>query len=326
MAVKTSKKTTARKPRRTPSPKRRWVRRCLICLFLLLFLCAGWMVGEARIVRLQYTELPLADLPEGLDGTRILFVSDLHMDGWTTPRQTNRLFNQLASLQPDILMLGGDYAQQGIWSRFAERIGLLNEGSTAQKQQQQNQAFFAGLSEFPARMKIAVAGEADQNATGLEDFARQGGVTLLRNQVVQYNVEGSVLYVVGLRDWMSDKEAVGKVEADFNGDECVIVLSHNPDALPALNNQLTEQGRPWIDAMFSGHTHGGQLNLFGRRPLLVNSEYGDRFLSGWYLEDTTKLLVSNGLGSGQIPFRLWTAPQAHLIVLRTGQPRANSNE
>ena len=326
MAVKTKTKTATRAPRRTPSPKRKWVRRLSICIVLVLFFCAAWMVGESRIVRLQCTELPLADLPEGLDGTRILFVSDLHMDSWTTPKQTNRLFNQLAALQPDILMLGGDYAQQGLWSRLAERVGLIKEGGTAQKQQHHNQAFFAALSEFPARMKVAVAGENDEDAAGLEDAAQRGGVTLLRNQVVQYNVEGSVLHVVGLRDWLTDKEAVGKVDVDFTGDECVIVLSHNPDALPALNNRLTQQGKPWIDAMFSGHTHGGQLNLLGKRPLLVNSDYGTRFLGGWHLEDTTKLLVSNGLGSGQIPFRLWTAPQAHLIVLRKGPPRAQQNK
>jgi predicted MPP superfamily phosphohydrolase len=74
--------------------------------------------------------------------------------------------------------------------------------------------------------------------------------------------------------------------------------------------------------MLTGHTHGGQLTLFGFKMLMTSSVYGERFQSGWYNEYGVKMLVSNGAGSVFLPFRLCAPAQAHLLTLRSGTDSA----
>ena len=86
----------------------------------------------------------------------------------------------------------------------------------------------------------------------------------------------------------------------------VIMMQHDPSAwrrhiLPQTNAQLT----------LSGHTHGGQLSLFGWRPTsVVNTED-----AGLYKEGNRYLYVSTGVGAF-IPFRFHMKPEVVEITLK----------
>ena len=177
------------------------------------------------------------------------------------------------------------------------------------------QILFEGLKDFPATLKLGVAGEQDGEIEALEQDMALGEIKLLANQAVSLIRDEAKLWFVGIEDWSQGDQQYRALAEQIEAQDCVICLSHNPDALPALNNQ---KGDPWLDAMFSGHTLGGQLTLFGGRALFNPSMYGDRFLSGWHLENRTKLLVSNGLGTGLVPIRFFAPPQVHLVTLRRG--------
>ena len=56
-------------------------------------------------------------------------------------------------------------------------------------------------------------------------------------------------------------------------DDFVILLTHTPDYaedVPVTNSDL----------ILAGHTHGGQVTLFGLYAPIVPSHYGQRFLPG----------------------------------------------
>ena len=84
-----------------------------------------------------------------------------------------------------------------------------------------------------------------------------------------------------------------------------ILLIHEP---PPSDSPLA--GR--FPLAFAGHTHGGQLRIptaSGLRPLV--SEQGE-FLSGVYEWSGGLLVVSRGVGTSFLPFRLLTRPEATL--------------
>ncbi len=64
----------------------------------------------------------------------------------------------------------------------------------------------------------------------------------------------------------------------------------------------------------SGHTHGGQVRLFGYSPL-VPSRFGNRFAYGHVREGGRDIVISGGLGCSILPVRLGVPPEITVIEL-----------
>ena len=64
----------------------------------------------------------------------------------------------------------------------------------------------------------------------------------------------------------------------------------------------------------SGHTHGGQVRLFGYSPV-VPSRFGNRYAYGHVVEDDRNLIVSGGLGFSIVPVRFGVRPEIVSIDL-----------
>ena len=64
----------------------------------------------------------------------------------------------------------------------------------------------------------------------------------------------------------------------------------------------------------SGHTHGGQVRLFGYSPI-VPSRYGNRFAYGHVVETDRNLIVSGGLGCSIMPVRFGMPPEIVEVVV-----------
>jgi hypothetical protein len=104
----------------------------------------------------------------------------------------------------------------------------------------------------------------------------------------------------------------------------VILLAHEPDIFP----QVPER----VALTLSGHTHGGQVRLFGYSPV-VPSRFGNRYAYGHIVENAAageftederrhpplragaerSLIVSGGLGCAILPVRFGIPPEIVLI-------------
>lgn len=63
-------------------------------------------------------------------------------------------------------------------------------------------------------------------------------------------------------------------------DDFVILAYHNPNYFPLINHTRT-------DLSLAGHTHGGQINLFGYTPRVQPASNGKQYISGLYEEDNS---------------------------------------
>jgi uncharacterized protein len=86
----------------------------------------------------------------------------------------------------------------------------------------------------------------------------------------------------------------------------VILLAHEPDIFPEVP--------PRVCLTLSGHTHGGQVNIFGWKPV-VPSRYGARYAGGHIEEDGMHIIVSRGLGCSVLPVRFMARPELVLLEL-----------
>ncbi|NBC01413.1 MAG: hypothetical protein GVY15_11225 [Bacteroidetes bacterium] len=64
-------------------------------------------------------------------------------------------------------------------------------------------------------------------------------------------------------------------------------------------------------AVLSGHTHGGQVQVLGWAP--VRPPGSGRYVSGWYKESEPHLFVSRGIGTSVFPVRLGASPELPLF-------------
>ncbi|MCB1343575.1 MAG: metallophosphoesterase family protein [Pseudooceanicola sp.] len=86
----------------------------------------------------------------------------------------------------------------------------------------------------------------------------------------------------------------------------LILLAHEPDVFPDLADRAM--------LVLSGHTHGGQVRLFGR-ALVAPSRHGTAYALGHYREGRRQLVVSGGLGCSTIPLRVGIEPEITLVTL-----------
>ena len=297
----------------TGKGKQRW--RTALFVVLALALLFGYMALEGDVVRIRYADVTLADLPEAFNGTRVLFLSDIHLGNFTSPEKSAALIAQLQSLNPDILLLGGDYSSLDALDYARSLTGETTLSEAKRALTVKRDQFFLMIRDFEAPLgKYMVPGNHDYELKDLDKAAALGKLTLLKNSGKVLSRGEAKLIVAGLDDWRSGEQDVAKVAGAVRGRDCVLLLCHNPDALPSVVGQPCRDDALWADLTLAGHTHGGQIALFGH-GLFTSSIYGDRYLSGWYEEHGSLMLVSNGVGGYLAPLRLGAPPQAHLITL-----------
>ena len=67
-----------------------------------------------------------------------------------------------------------------------------------------------------------------------------------------------------------------------------------------------------VSLTLCGHTHGGQVRLFGYSPM-VPSRYGNRYAYGHIVENNRHLIVSGGLGCSILPVRIGVPPEIVMV-------------
>ena len=305
------KKAQGGKPKKSQKPKKGCGRRrialaAVLLVALLLGGLYGWMALQARITHVRKAVVYLEDLPQAMDGTTLLYVSDLNIRGAGDARRTQLLMNKLNELQPDVLLLGGDYCGGKILDGRPD----ADEGGQAA-----TLAFLRSLSSFNAPLgKYAVAGEQDQVLSGLKEALSDGGVTLLDDGCATIEKSGGQLVLAGLSDVSEKRTPYSEIGVYFDGSECVIALTHNPSGYIGIRVAEARSGGAWADLVLAGHTLGGQIRAFGR-TIYTLPEAEARCLGGWYYVGDLPMLVSQGVGCSGVLLRLGTQSEVWLLTL-----------
>jgi len=79
-----------------------------ISLMLLLIYCHL----ESRWIKIKRVELTSTDIPQSFSGKKIVFVSDIHHGPFFSIERVKNLVERINNLQPDLVLLGGDYVHR----------------------------------------------------------------------------------------------------------------------------------------------------------------------------------------------------------------------
>ena len=141
------------------------------------------------------------------------------------------------------------------------------------------------------------------------------GIETLSNRALRLSKDGLPFWLSGTDSALAIPKGADRFESRADLAEAlsqvtdeapVIHLAHEPDLFVSIP--------PRISLTLSGHTHGGQVRLFGHSPV-VPSAYGNRFAYGHVVEDGRHLIVSGGLGCSILPVRFGMPPEITLVDL-----------
>lgn len=139
------------------------------------------------------------------------------------------------------------------------------------------------------------------------------GIPVLSNRAVKLEAAG--IWLAGLEDQLALVRGGGRFDGlddlpatmdQITDDAPVVLMAHEPDIFPTVPDRVA--------LTLSGHTHGGQVRLFGWSPI-VPSRFGNRYAFGHIREGSRDLVVSGGIGCSIMPVRLGVVPEITVIEI-----------
>jgi uncharacterized protein len=288
-----------------------------------LGLCAFGAAGlaysagyEVRAYRLREVEIPC--LPAGAEPIRALHLSDIHL----TPSQGRKAawLRSLAALEPDLLINTGDnLSHHDSVPVVMDALGDLRDvpgvyvfGSND---------YWGPVMKNPLRYFLPNGGKKKITGPPLpwrdlrKAFSDVGWVDL-SNRLGTVKVGTSRVAFVGVDDPHLGYDRLEAVRGDADQSADLRVGVCHAPYLRVLD-QFTRDG---YDAIFAGHTHGGQLRVPGWGSLVTNCDIDNARSRGLHAHEVDGrrawLHVSAGIGtSPYAPYRFACYPEATLATL-----------
>ena len=251
----------------------------------------GFLI-EPNAIEVTRHDVPVPGLPHELDGFSIACVTDVHLhDGIHRPARAT--LERLARERPNLVALIGDICNHRTDLEDLVAFARHARGTTATVATLGNWEHDAGIDR-----------RTGEKAYGL------AGVELLYNSTTRIRVGTATLTVVGIDDPVVGEPDVATAVRGLDGREWCVWVLHAPGYVDSIEPGAV----PRPAAIIAGHTHGGQVRLPFYTPY---TPYGSgRFVAGWYRDTLAPLYVSRGIGTVEIPVRLFCPPELPIFTLR----------
>lgn len=253
----------------------------------------GWF--EAGWLRYRVLEVELEGAPSELHGLRIAHLSDFHLGAvGRGPRTAERAVEWVASRRPDLVCVTGDLLSRRSGTPHLVRLlGALAPCVVVLG----NHDLDDTRDPFSQRLDAA-------SLAGIE------GVTLLGDEVVEVELRGKTVQIVGVHPrTYAAHEAHPHELADVNA-SLRLLLCH----FPGITGRITQGS---FDLVLSGHFHAGQVVVPFPGGRLRLAHLRARDVEGLYRYGPTALHVSPGLGTTFVPFRFFARPEVTELVVRS---------
>ena len=263
-------------------------RRMLMAILIgLALITSAYGFINAGMVRVTRISLQIPNLPSSWKGKRALWVSDTHLGQIRNVEFAQKVANQMKTLHPDIVFIGGDLYDGGEGVDLDRLIEPFSKISAPY-----GIYFITGNhEEFYDNTPCLLA-------------VRRAGIRVLYNEKV--HLDG--LQIIGVDDRDSGREEDFKTilkRMEIDRQKPSILLKHAPFHLQVARDQ-------GISVQLSGHTHQGQVFLF---RLITSWVYqGYDYGLKWFGD--LQVYTSSGAGTWGPPMRVDTRPEIVIFTFK----------
>jgi predicted MPP superfamily phosphohydrolase len=249
---------------------------------------------------------------EALNGLKVAVISDLHGGAsFIDEEKLKHVADTVNSTNPDLVLILGDFVSQHATADEVTGGPLKMEVSTIAESIKGIQAKYG---------VFAVIGNHDDwyGRDKVRRALEKAGIRVLVDELAKIDINGSPLYLLGLRDFMSvgdtylfREEARELVKDIDDGD--LIILDHSPDVVPVFAGPGSISDRTRM--FFAGHTHGGQVWFPIVGSMIVPSSYGQTFAAGNINYKGSRVFVTTGIGTSILPVRFLVPPEIAVVTI-----------
>jgi predicted MPP superfamily phosphohydrolase len=237
----------------------------------LLFTVVGfWIARRPRVVEI---DIPIANLPAGLQGFSIAQISDLHVGPTIKRGFVERIVTRVNLLNADMIAVTGDLVDGSVRDLAHHTAPLAGLAAP------QGVYFVTGNHEY----------YSDEPSWTAE--IRRLGLIVLKNQHVVLRHNGSSVVLAGVTDFSAHhfdpaqrSDPAGALQGAPSNAGVKVLLAHQPGSAEAAS-------AAGYDLQISGHTHGGQF-----WPWSFFVRYFQPFVSGLNRLKGMAIYVSVGTG------------------------------
>jgi predicted MPP superfamily phosphohydrolase len=247
----------------------------------------GW--AQARCPRIRRVSVPIDNLPQELDGYRIVQWSDVHVGPTIRRNFVQSLVERTNALDADAIAITGDFVDGPL-------ADLRDEVEPLRDLRARDGVFYVtGNHEY--------YWNADEWCSTLQSL----GLDFIKNEHRIVTRNGATIAFAGVTDPVgrdTHKQDPVRALAGVPEGAVKVLLSHRPQTADAAS-QLG------VDLQLSGHTHGGQFFPFN----LVIKKF-QPIVAGLHRVGRTWLYVNRGTGYWGPPSRLAVGGEITVIELR----------
>lgn len=227
-----------------------------------------------RVVKLK---LPIANLPDALNGLRIIQISDLHVGPTIRKNYVQKIVETVNALEGDIIALTGDIGD-GPVDKHREDVAPLSKLASK-----------LGVFYVPGNH------EYYWNANEWMNVMNNLKAIVLLNRGKKLQHQGEMVFIGGVSDPAGQlKPDPHSVHESGHDAAFKILLSHRPGL-------ATEAAALGFHLQLSGHTHGGQFF-----PWTLAVRFAHKHFAGHHFIQNMWLNVNTGTGSWGPFLRLGT--------------------
>ena len=276
--------------------RREFLQGALAAVPAIPFAISGYGVigGDTTIVVNRYS-LPFAQLPPALEGFTIAQISDTHIGSFFGMDKLDLVLNLVRQEQPDLLAITGD---------LVDDLDLLSP--TIKR-----------LTAFEAELPYGIYycwgnHEYFRDISRIRKALDSSPIAVLENR---HQAVKNELYLAGVDyPWGKNKTEQETKRQDYftqavrgiPAGSFTVLLTHHPDF---FDNAFTAG----VPLSLAGHTHGGQVAIFGAAVLPVQYKY----MKGMFRQTDSYGYVSVGSGHW-LPLRIGCPAEVSFFTLKRG--------
>ena len=297
----------------------------LVLLFIGTMLYGYWF-GRFQL-RVQPTTYTSPQVPAAFNGYKIVHISDLHLSSFAdSPAFLQRVIDTINAQQPDLICFTGDFVGFGVEEAlpFTDMLRQLHakDGIMSVLGNHDFALYHHGLTDEQKEQKVEQLTAYQRDTLGWHLLRNQSYIISRNTAHLQIigvdntSCQGQGFQTTSRGDLMKAMRLLGD---EAKGEKMQILLTHDPshwrgEVVPTTDIPLT----------LSGHTHAGQVRLFGyplSSLMFTESE-------GWYHTTqhhttphnttvhhaTQSLHINTGLGC-TLPIRIGVPPEITIITL-----------